>query len=856
MITYKIQLVRKKRWTLSDPWVWKMAWRDARHNFRRLFLFAASLIAGIAAVVAIGSLNYSVQEDLNRNARELLGADFAINSNKRPEASVQAAMDSLGMEQARTTEMASMVLFTRSGQSRLIQLMALTGNYPFYGAVESEPAVAYSQLSKGGTALIDETLALQYEVSTGDSVKVGNKRFYVAGTVKKFPGRSGILTTFTPSVYIALTDLESTGLVQFGSRISYHTFFKAPDEPAIKTAAEKLKPLLKPYGYGIETVESRKEGLGRGFQSVYRFFSLLAFVALMLGCIGVASSVHIYAREKREEVAILRCIGSSGWQSFSIYFVQVLMVGLLASVAGALAGAAIQQLIPVVFGDFIPVTLSFVVSWPAIWQGLLLGTAVSLLFSALPLLSIRSVPPLTVLRAESVARASFSKARWLLWVLIGFFPIAAAAFQTGSWLSGILFAAGLAVALGCLSGVAWLLLRLVRRYFPSRAPFAIRHALANLYRPQNQTRMLMISIGLGVFILATLNIVQYSLLGQVEFTGNTNQVNTILFDIQDHQLAGIRQLFDQQKQPIHQTTPIITCRIAEIKGKRIEALVGDTSRRMPNWALTREYRVTYRDTLTRSEELTSGALQSIRHGQRDSVWVTISEGMQETLGVQLNDSMVFDIQGVPVAVRIGGIRKVDWPVDPPNFVFVFPSGVLEPAPKIWVTTTRMESDEKASSFQQALVTLFPNVSYIDLRLVLSTVTQLFDKISLVVRFLALFSIVTGLVVLAGAVANSRYIRIKENVLLRTIGAGTALITKVTLLEYAFLGVFSALTGVLLSTSAGYFLCRFFLEVDFAVDSMGLAFIGLGTAVLCLLIGWLNSRGIIRTPPLQVLRKEV
>jgi putative ABC transport system permease protein len=582
---------------------------------------------------------------------------------------------------------------------------------------------------------------------------------------------------------------------------------------------------------------------------------LLAFIALILGCIGVASSVHIYAREKRDEVAVLRCVGSSGWQAFNIYFIQVFLLGLIGSILGSGIGIGIQQVIPVVFKDFMPVELRFTVSWAAVFEGLILGAVVSVLFTILPLVTVRFVPPLSVLRSEQGPVRIFSRMRLTAILLIILFPILTAWYQTESLLSGLLFAAGLAVALGCLALVAMGLLWLIRKYFPQNAGFIFRHALSNLFRPNNQTQVLMVSIGLGAFIIATLNIIQVSLLQQVEFTGNENQSNTIMFDIQPSQIDGVVKLMNDHELPPNQVVPIVTCRISEINGKAVSAIQSDTSDSIPNWAITREYRVTYRDSLHKSEELIKGEMHHLKKGQRDSVWVTISEGMQEDLEVDLGDSLVFDVQGVSIPVKIAGVRKVDWPQDPPNFIFIFPTGVLEQAPQIWVTATRIDDQQKANRFQRELVMGFPNVSLIDLRLILSTINEIFSKIALVVRFLALFSIVTGLVVLAGAVMNSKFVRIKENVLLRTVGARTKQITRITLIEYAYLGLFSALTGIILSMLSGWLLTNFFFEVNFAFEWLEMTWIGIGVIVLTVFIGWLNSREVISTPPLQVLRKE-
>ena len=855
MIEYIIKLKRKTRSIFQDKWVWKMAWRDGRHNFSRLFLFVASLITGIAALVAIGSLNYSMQEELNKNAKELLGADLLIKSNKKFEGEFVKSIDTVKRKIAYEADMASMVMFMNTRQSRLVKLTAMQGEFPFYGKLITQPSNAYSLTQSGDYIMLDESLARQYEVSSEDSIKVGNRMFKVAGVVEKIPGGGGLTSTLAPAVYISMSALDSTGLVQFGSRINYNLFIKTTTERETENLLERLKLPMEKMGYSYDTVEESKRDLGEGFQSVYRFFSLLAFIALIMGCIGVASSVHIYAREKREEVAVLRCVGSSGWQAFNIYFIQIFILGLIGSLVGAALGVGIHQILPIAFKEYLPVELQFGVSWPAVAEGVLLGCIVTVLFSILPLVAVRFVPPLSVLRADFNPKVTFSKTRWTVIILIILFPILVATYQTSHFLSGLMFTGGLLLALASLTGVAIVLLFLLRKYFPRNGSFILRHAMSNLFRPNNQTRVLVITIGLGAFIITTLNITQHSLLNQVEFRGNENESNTILFDIQPSQKEGVVKLIKDHDIPLNQIVPIITCRLTEVRGQSIEALQDNDSIRIPNWALRREYRVTYRDSLHHSEELIKGEMHSLKKDQKDSVWVTISDGMHETLKVDVGDSLVFDIQGVSVKTFIAGIRKVDWPKDPPNFIFVFPNGVLEEAPQIWVAATRVDDLQKANRFQQELVMEFPNVSLIDLRLILSTVNQLFDKVSVVIRFLALFSIVTGLIVLAGAVMNSKFARMKENILLRTIGARSRQLLNITLIEYSYIGIISSLTGLLLSLGGGYLLTRFFFEIQFSVDWIELTYISAGVIFLTILIGWFNSREVINTPPLQVLRKE-
>ncbi len=853
MIEYIIKIKRNTKSIFRDRWVWKMAWRDGRHNLSRLFLFMASLITGIAAVVAISSLNYSFQDELDRNAKELLGADLVIDGNKKFDSAWNKFLDSAKVKTARDADMASMVLFMNSGNSRLVKVTGLEGDFPFYGKMVTQPGDAYHKTQTGDYLMMDESLAVQFGVKPGDSIKVGTKAFVMSGVVTKIPGGGGLTATIAPAVYISMKALDSTGLIQYGSRVGYSIYIKTKSDKETEALEAKVKPLAKKLGNSVETVERRKEGLGRSFQSVYQFFSLLAFMALILGCIGVASSVHIYAREKRDEVAMLRCVGSSGWQAFNIYFIQVFVLGIVGSIVGAILGLAIHQLIPIVFEEYLPGNIQFFISWRSLGEGVLTGAIVSVLFTILPLVSVRFVPPLTVLRADFMPGRIFSKTRLTAIIFIVLFPMAAAAYQTKSIASGVLFFVGIAAALGFLVLVATGLLYLIRKFFPSGASFIFRHALSNLFRPNNQTQMLMVAIGLGAFIISVLNIIEHSLLNQVEFKGNANRSNTILFDIQSNQKEGVVNLIKQNNLPANQLVPIVTCRLNKLKGLTIEQIRKDTVK-IPDGLLTREYRVTYRDSLISSEELIEGKLQHFDVSKKDSVFVTISEGINESLRLKVGDSLEFDVQGVPMKATISGVRKVEWPKDPPNFIFVFPPKALATAPQIWVATTNV-SDAQAPKFQNELVKNFPNVSLIDLRLVLSTVNELFRKIGLVVRFLALFSIVTGLIVLAGAVINSKFVRIKENVLLRTVGARTNQIIKITLIEYGYLGLFSAITALVLSLGGGWLLCKFFFEVQLVANYTELLIISSGVMLLTVFIGWFNSREVINTSPLQALRRE-
>ncbi len=850
-----VKIKKKKKHLFNDKWVWKMAWMEGRHNLRRLLLFTASIVIGIASIVAIDSFNENLQRDIDLQAKDLLGADLVIRSNSALDSAFIQEIDSLGEERATDIHFASMALFMNvHGGARLVQIVAKEGNFPFYGEVKVQPNDALATLSGGDYALVDENLAIQYELSSGDSIKLGKTVFEVRGIVQAMPGNNAVSTSFTPSIYIPATSLDSTGLIQFGSRTSYRTYFKLGEDDDIDVIEDDLRPKLRKLDYRYDTVEEQKEDLGRAFENLYRFFNLLAFVALILGCIGVSSSIHIYIQQKKHAVAVLRCMGASGWQAFNIFFIQSVFLGLIGSIAGIVLGLLIQLSVPVLFGSLLPIEVSFGIVWSSLLKGLLIGIAISMLFSVLPLTMVRKIPPLIVIRSFFTEIAARSKTRYVTILMILVAPWLFAVWQTDSWQFGSIFMGGLMAAFALLFLVAKLIMLLMKRLTVFAPSFVIRQGMSNLFRPNNQTVILVIVIGLGAFLLATLGQIQNALLGQVEFMGGEDRPNTVLFDIQPYQKDDVVKFTEERDLPIQQLVPIVTTRIKELQSRTVEDLRADTSVDIPNWSLRREYRVTYRDSLIESEEMLFGELKPYKN-EGDSVFVSISDSMAENLEVELGDEIIFDVQGIPITTYIGSIRKIDWQRIQTNFIFVFPEGIIDKAPQFYVLMTRTPDKVKASLYQQDLVKFFPNVSAIDLGLILETIDGFMEKVAYVIQFMALFSVFTGLIVLIGAISNSRFARLRENVLLRTLGAVRKQIVSLTLVEYTYLGVIAGFTGSILSILSAWALAVFFFKIEFTPDIVNVVTISLGVAFITIAIGWLNTRSVYGDTPIDILRKE-
>ncbi|MGX5690134.1 ABC transporter permease [Arcticibacter tournemirensis] len=843
-----------KKVSLNISWLIKMAWRDSRRSRPRLFLFISSIILGIAALVAIYSFGHNLQRDIDSQAATLAGADLTISGNSQPSGPMKKYLATLGDQRSEERSFASMVYFPGSGGTRLVQVRALRGGFPYYGRIETSPVNAATSFRSGKYALVDKTVMLQFRAQTGDSVHVGNLSFVIAGILDKAPGQTGISSGIAPVVYIPLQYLEQTGLQQKGSRINYNFYYRYTSVGGLEQQLKDIRKRTDKAGMDLETVETQKQNTGRSFEDLNRFLSLVGFIALLLGCIGVASSIHIYVREKLASVAILRCLGVSSLQAFLIYLIQIVAVGFIGSVLGAMLGTIIQQVLPVVLKDFLPIEVTTSISVPAVLQGIVAGMVVSLLFALLPLLSVRNISPLNTLRSSvEEVKKRWDILKWLVYVLIGAFVVLFSYLQLKSLIRAVYFSAGVLAAFLALCGTAWLLMWLVKRFFPSSWSYLWRQGLANLFRPNNQTLILIVSIGLGTAFISTLMLVQDVLMKQVTLSASGNQPNMVLFDIQTSQRNAVANLAKLNNLPVLQQVPIVTMRIEEIKGKTAAQVKKDTTQGIPVRAFNSEIRATFRDSLTSSERITDGKWTG--KARSGTVYVSLDKGYAHRINVKVGDPMVFNVQGALIPVVVGSLREVDWNRIQTNFRVVFPSGVLEAAPQFHVLLTRVPSAEASVAFQQAVVRNFPNVSIIDLNLVLRTLDDILSKIGFVIRFMAAFSIITGLIVLIASVLVSKYQRLKESVLLRTLGGSRKQILMITSLEYLFLGAFAATTGIILSLGASWALARFSFETEFMPQALPLLVLFLIVCMITILMGLFNSRGVLNSPPLEVLRKE-
>lgn len=838
--------------------IFKMAWRDSRRNRSRLLLFISVIISGIAALTAIRSFSDNLRSDIDRESKTLLGADLQVGSNNGPAPdSLLALIDTAGVEKARILNMLSMVRFTSNGGTRLALVRAIEGGFPYYGKWKTEPEASYKTFRTAKKALVDHALMLQFNIKPGDSIQIGTQIFAIEGDLLSSPGRAGIASAVAPVVFIPMQWIDSTGLVQPGSRIDYQYYYKFP--AGINVDA-RVKPYEKQFDKAhldLDTVDGRKESIGKAFGNFGAFLNLVGFIALLLGCIGVAGAVHQYVKDKLPTVAILRCLGASGKKAFLVYLVQVAGIGLIGALAGALLGTLIQLTLPSIMKDFLPIDdVSTAVSIPAVIQGTLLGVIVSVLFALQPLSGILRTSPLRAIRSAYGEQEQVNRPmKWGIYALL-----AVSIFGFAWWLihglrETVFFVLGITAAFLLLYGLARLLMFLLKRFFPRKWSFVWRQSIANLFRPENQTVLMVVTIGLGSMLLSTLFLVQNMLLRQVEFSGSGNQPNIILFDIQPDQKAGVTQMVRESAMPLMQEVPIIGTRIESINGRTKAQDEVDTTKSLRPWVWDREYRVTFRDTLIDSEEIVEGSwIGQAEPGK--PIPVSISEQQKRWMKVEVGDKVVFNVQGARLETEVASVRKVDFTKLQTNFHVLFPKGVLENAPQFHVIVSKVNNAEQSAQFQSKLVQKYPNVSAIDLTQILKSVDEILRKISFVIRFMAFFSILTGLLVLIGSIYQGKYVRMRESVLLRTLGASGSQILRINALEYFLLGALACLAGLILSLGGAWALAEFVFKIPFRPDFIPVGFTFVAITALSVIIGMITNREVLSKPPLEVLRSEV
>ncbi len=615
-----------------------------------------------------------------------------------------------------------------------------------------------------GRALVHPSLLQRLGASVGDRMKIGNADFVISGVIRQEPDRSVGVFSLGPRVMIGAEDLAATGLVRPGSRVRHRVLFRLPPGVSAEAFKDALAARLPDANVRVTTYSQAQPGVRRFWNQLTVYLGLTGLVALMVGGIGVATSVRAFVRGKLDTIAVLKCLGVGWRQMLAAYLLQTVLLGLGGSLLGAGLGTAVQLAVVPAISPLLPFSLEPSVSLPSVLAGLAMGTGLTLLFALWPLLDIRRVPPALILRRDVEARLP-GRRPWLAGVPIAAGLAALVFWQAGSFKVGGLFLGGLAGALALLGLTAQAVIAGARR-LPRLRSLAWRHAVANVHRPGSHAGVVLLSLGVAVMLIVAVALLEQSLRAELADRGPERSPAFFFIDIQRDQVEPFARLVKDLSRQAPELTPVVRSRLATING----ASVADDPRQKNEevWYLSREYVLTWGAEPPPRNDVIAGRWWTADEARREPL-ISVEEDIAKNLGVTIGGTLGFDIQGVTVQARIVNIRKVDWQSFNTNFFVIFSQGALDGAPSTWIATARVPPAEEAA-VQSAVTAAFPNVTAIPIREVLERISAVLDQIALAIRLLAGVSIATGLIVTAGALGVSRHQRLYQSVILKTLGA--------------------------------------------------------------------------------------
>ena len=839
----------------------RMAWRETRGARRHFAVFFGCVAVGVAALVSVGTLAKNLDRTLAREARTLTGGDLELRS-ARPldltERGVLARLEKAGAVTTVVRDVAGMSRNPARGSTLLVELRAVEGAYPLYGSVQTTPPAPLAELladrDGAGGAVVEGRLLERLGLGVGDPLVLGSARFVVTGLLVREPDRPTGLVSLGPRVLIAGPALERTGLVQVGSRVRYRTLVRLAPGASARAAATDLDRALADPAIRVAAYDESQPGLRRFFVQLATYLGLVGLASLLVGGVGIASSVTTFLRRQLGTIAILKCLGA-GWRALLVtYLLQTLAVGLVGSLAGAALGASVQPLLVRALVPFAPFALEVQWDTGTIARGVALGTLTALFCALWPLLAVRAVPPSLIFRRDVAAEAWRQRRPWpaALPILAGL--AALAVWQVGSFRLGAIFLGASLAALAILFGLSRVLMSLARR--PHLPGLAWRQGLAGLGRPGGHTARVVVALGVGVMLLVAVALLEANLDRQLAYEHKREAPTFFFIDVQPDQREAFARLVAEVGGAEPALTPIVRARLAAIDGMPVtRALIDRRKKETPDkiWYLTREYVLTWAAEPPAATVIVGGRWWSPSEAAARPR-VSVEDEAAKYFGVGVGDTLTFDVQGVPLEAEVTSLRKIDWQTLSANFFMILSPGALDGAPATYMATARVPATVE-TELQDKVVAAFPNITAIPLRGVLERVAEVLDQIAFAVRFMAAFTIAAGLVVMAGALAATRYQRLYESVILKTLGATRWAIARAFAVEYACLGATAGLGGTALAALLAWIVLRFVLETPWTLEPETLVLGVVLTTAGSLAIGLLATVRLIGRAPLSVLRRE-
>ena len=844
----------------------RMAYREIRASWHRLLFFFLCIAIGVGSIVSLRSIVQNIRASVSQQAQALLTADVQISSSNAFTDQAKAVFEKYYqapnvLGHADSIEMPTMVRALDNTQvaPKQIEIRAVQPSFPFYGEMVLADGLRYDfSLLKERGIIVRPALLQQLNVKVGDKVKIGSLEFTIRGVIEQEPGNTLTAFSLGPRVFANYDDVIAAGLTGFGSRVRYRVQLKTQAGQA-EAVTKQIKDDLKAQPLiNVRSYREAENRVAESFTQVENFLSLIGLIILVLGGIGISSVTRVFIQQKMKTIAVLKCLGGRNARVLGTYLVQVMALGLIGSALGVALAKVVMFVLPRYLADRIPPGITIGLTWPAVAQGFGIGILIALLFAALPLLEIRNIKPILVLRATDPVHGK----QWFDGLKIGLGSIVIlgllglAGWQAGSLKIGAIFLGGLAVTAFILNLAGWLLIRFVKQLRHVNS-FVLRQGISSLYRPGNQTKVILLAVGLGAFFIISVRLLQSNLLDEFSLNLGANSPDMYLIDIQPKQREAVGELLTQQLGTKPELIPTLRARIAEINGKAVNPDSNDKSqnRGQNRGMIARDYVCTYRDYVDPHEKVIAGTYWDSAPGAQPEI--SIEEIVQQELKLNLGDSLTFDFAGTRVTAKITSVRRVDWKSARIGFFVVFRPGALNELPQqMLITAVKAPPPGPARvNFQRGLLERFGNISVIDVRDILEAASKVIDTVSTAVTFVGGFVFLSGLLILIGSIAMTKYHRLYESAILKTLGAKRKLIIMITLIEYGVIGLLAGLIGSAAAILLSWSVSKYGLEIGWSFTP-SINFVGVAlTLLLVTVIGVVSSWDVMIKKPLGILRAE-
>jgi putative ABC transport system permease protein len=834
-----------------------LAWRETRGNARRFLGLVVCVTLGVAALSAVGSLAVSLERGIAREGRSLLGGDLEVRSARPLDAAVRDELDRLarlGASVVHVRELVGMVREPRSGRTLLVELKAPDAGYPLYGTLATAPAEPLARVLAADGALVAPELLQRLGLAVGDRLVLGDTELTIRGLVTAEPDRPATLFGLGPRVLLAPRTLDASGLVQLGSRVRHRVLIALPPALAARETHDALQAALPDVGVRVVGFDEAQPGMRRFFTQVTSYLGLLGLASLLVGGIGVASSISAFLRRRITTLAILKTLGADSRTLVLAYVVQTEALALVGVVAGVALGVAVAPLLAPALSGVLP----FALDWrPDPWtcvRAAAMGLATALACAAWPLLRIRDVPPALVLRSAVDPALPRARRPWAAAIVIAAALVALALAQAHSVKVGLIFVAASAAAL-LLLALAARALAVAGRARSGAIGLPWRHGVASLARPGGHTGAVVIALGAAAMLLTAVVLLEQALAREIDHERRREAPSFFFVDVQPDQLDALRGLVRDADGTEPRVRPVVRARLRGVDGTPVTREFVEQRRRggEPTWYFTREYVLTFLGEPPAESPLVRGRWWTADEAAARPL-VSVEEEAARALGVDLGSRLTFDVQGTPVEAEVTSVRRVDWQSLSMNFFMILSPGALAGAPTTYVATARVPAGREPG-VQDAIVRTLPNVTAIAVRDVLERVAAVLDRLAAAIRLIAAFTVATGLAVVIGALATTRSERLYESVVLRALGASRGTVARTFAVEYGCLGAAAGLAGAVLATILAWVVLRVVLDVPWTFDAVPLAASVVVTALVAIAVGFFGTYRLLGVKPLAVLRGE-